>query len=152
MALIRYIGRIWPSILNVLYDVMRHNLPNVINHAPQLLFPGEICWIVPQATVFQCPPEQLVVFSAFCVVCDPYVALSHGLECRECDARRLQAEVTGRSIDFTWPGSGLLIFGRRRDFNLTARIVASLEEANCRQWGGILIPWYGETFAACKER
>ena len=103
MALIRYIGRIWPSVPNVLYDAMRHNLPNVINHASQLLLPGKICLIVPQATVFQCPPEPLVVFSAFCVVCDPCVASSQGLECRECDARHLQAEVTGRlQLDRTY--------------------------------------------------
>ena len=151
MALIRYIGRIWPSVPNVLYDAMRHNLPNVINHASQLLLPGKICFIVPQATVCQCPPEPLVVFSAFCVVGDPCVASSQGLDAESVMhgiCRRKSQAAASISLGpvmgcwfsvggttSTWPHS-----------------VAPLEEANCRQRHGILIPWHGETFAARKER
>lgn len=36
-------GRIWPTLANVLYNAMRRNLPHVIDHAPELLFPGQVC-------------------------------------------------------------------------------------------------------------
>ena len=88
-----------------------------------------------------------------CVVRNPCCAVSHGLECPESYAGRLQAKVTGRTIDFmisSSPGSGLLIC-RRRYFSFAGRGM-SLEEANWRQWRRIFIPWHDKTFAACEER
>ena len=153
MALIWYIWRIWPTVTDVLYDTMGHNLPHVVDHAPKLLLPGKISWVFPEATVFQCAPEPLVILSAFCMICDPFDASSHGLECRECVTRHLEAKVTGRNINFsTWPGNGLLNFRRRHDFSFAGRSITSLEEANWRQCRGIYIPWHSETFATCEER
>ena len=135
MALVGYIGRIWPTIANVLYNAMRHNLPGVIDHAPELLFSGKVSRVFPQATVLQCAPEPPVILAAFCVVRNPCRAAFHGPECRESDARPLQTKVTGRNIDFTIsssPGSGQLIY-RRRGIGFVGRSIRSLEEANWRQ-------------------
>ena len=152
MALVGYIGRIWPTIANV--NAMRHNLPDVIHHAPELLFSGKVSRIFPQATVLQCAPEPPVILAAFCVVCNPCRAASHGPECRESDARRLHTKVAGWNIDFmisTSPGSGQLIY-RRHGIGFVGRSIRSLEDANWRQWRRILIPRHDKTFAACEER
>ena len=150
MALVRYIGRIWPTLANVLYNAMRHNLPHIINHAPELLCPGKVCRVSPQATVLQGAPEPLIVFTAFCVVRKPRLAASHRPECRESNTRRLKTKLTGRHINFiisTGASSGLL-----SDFSYAGCSFPSLEEAYWRQWRRIFIPWYGKTFAVCEEK
>lgn len=97
MALVGYIRGIWPTITNVLYNAMRHNLPHVINHTPELLFPCEVCRVFPQSTVPKCPPKPFIIFAAFCVVRDPCRTAAHRLKGREGDTRRSQAEDTGPS-------------------------------------------------------
>ena len=145
MALVRYIGRIWPTLANVLYNAMRHNLPHIINHAPEFLFQAKVCRVFPQATVLQGTPEPLIILAAFCVVRKPRFAASHVPECLESDTRRLQTKITGRHIDST--GSGLL-----SDFSYAGCSTSPLEEAYWRQWRQIFIPWYGKTFVACEEK
>ena len=132
MALVGYMRRIWPSIANVLYNAVRHNFPNVINHAPEVLFPRKVGGVFPQPTVFQSSPEPLVYIATFGVIRYPWHTAIHRLECRKTDTRRLQAEITRQNID-------VMSFGRfncrwlfcwRPDF---ARRLISWEETN-RCW------------------
>ena len=148
MALVGHIRRIWPSIANVLYNAVRHNFPNVINHTPELFFPRKVGGVFPQPTVFQRSPEPLVIFAAFGVISYPRRTATHRLECWKTDTRRLQAEITRRNRDFmffaTFSCGGLLCW--RRDF---ARRLISWEETN-RFWWRRIISRHGKTFAAWK--
>ena len=146
MALVGYMRRIWPSIANVIYNAVRHNFPNVINHAPEVLFPRKVGGVFPQPTVFQSSPEPLVIIATFGVIRYPCRTAIHRLECRKTDTRRLQAEITRQNID-------VMSFGRfncrwlfcwRRDF---ARRLISWEETNRCWWRRIIFSGHGKTFA-----
>lgn len=132
MALVGYMRRIRPSIAHVLHNAVRHNLPNILNHAPEVLFPCKVGGVFPEPTVFQGSPEPLVIFAAFGVICYPRHTATHRLECRKTYTRRLQTEITRRKSDFISFArfSCRWLFCWRRDF---ARRLISGEETN-RCW------------------
>lgn len=146
MALVRYMRRIWPSIANVLYNAVRHNFSNVINHTPEVLFPRKVGGVFPQPTVFQSSPEPLVIIAAFGVIRYPCRTATHRLECRKADTRRLQAESTRPNIDvfFFARFNCRLLFCWRRDF---ARRLLTWEETHRCWWRRFIFSRHGKTFA-----
>ena len=147
LALVGYTRRIWPSIANDLYNAVQHNFPNVINHAPNVLFPRKVGGVFPQPTVFQSSPEALVIFAAFGVIRYPCSTATHQLECWKTDTRHLLAEIT-------CPNIVVMFFARlnrrwlpcwRRDF---AWCLISWEETSRCWWHRIIFSRHGKTFAA----